>query len=187
MRFVIRAATMEDVTKLMELVEASVRGLQKDDYSPSRIDASIGSAFGVDRQLIEDGTYFVMTPEGDPKTFVASGGWSFRSTLCGSDAMSETVCGEKRDASVLDAAKDYAKIRAIFVHPQWARQGLGSMVLAHCEEAGRAAGFTRFEMGSTLTGMPLYTKKGYEERERTSVSLPNGETLEIVRMVKANF
>jgi GNAT superfamily N-acetyltransferase len=187
MGFVIRAATMQDVAKLMELVEASVRGLQKDDYSQSQIDASIGSAFGVDRQLIEDGTYFVVTAEGDPDTLVASGGWSFRSTLCGSDAMSETVCGEKRDASVLDATRDFAKIRAIFVHPQWARRGLGSLVLAHCEEAARAAGFTRFEMGSTLTGVPLYAQKGYVEREQTSVPLPNGETLEIVRMDKESF
>jgi GNAT superfamily N-acetyltransferase len=184
MSFVIRLAMMEDVPKLLELVEASVRGLQREDYSPTQIDASIGSAFGVDRQLIEDQTYFVVTPVDEPGVFVASGGWSFRGTLCGSDAMHVTHGGAVRDASVLDPAKDFAKVRAIFVHPAWARRGLGSLVLAHCEEAARAAGFTRFEMGSTLTGVPLYTLKGYMELERTSVPLPNGEALEIVRMQK---
>jgi GNAT superfamily N-acetyltransferase len=185
MSFVIRVATMEDVPALLELVEASVRGLQKDDYSPSQIDASIVSAFGVDRQLIEDETYFVVTLDDAQETLVACGGWSYRGTLCGSDAMHVTHGGAARDASVLDAAKDYAKIRAIFVHPAWARRGLGSLVLAHSEEAARAAGFTRFEMGSTLTGVPLYSLKGYVEQIRSRLPLPNGEELTIVRMNKS--
>lgn len=176
---------MEDVPAILALVEASVRGLQAQDYSPSQIDASIGSAFGVDRQLIADQTYFVATPVNDPERLVACGGWSYRSTLCGSDAMSETVCGTPRSASVLDPATDKAKIRAIFVHPDWARRGLGSLVLEHCEQAASAAGFTRFEMGSTLTGVHLYTLKGYVECSRSSVPLPNGETLEIVLMQKS--
>jgi N-acetylglutamate synthase-like GNAT family acetyltransferase len=184
--FTIRTATTDDIPALMSLIEQSVRGLQQNDYSPSQIDSSIGSAFGVDRQLIADQTYFVATPINDPTTFVASGGWSFRRTLCGSDAMGVTHGCIERDASTLDPADPtaFAKIRAIFVHPAWARQGLGSLILAHCEAAARAAGFTRLEMGSTLTGQPLYALKGYTERNRSTVPLPNGEALTIVHMDK---
>ncbi|WP_263378329.1 GNAT family N-acetyltransferase [Granulicella paludicola] len=182
--FTIRPATAEDVPGLLELIELSVRGLQTNDYSPTQIDASIGSAFGVDRQLIADQTYFVATPVDEPTTFVACGGWSYRSTLCGSDAMTVTHGGVQRSASTLDAARDFAKIRAIFVHPAWARRGLGTRVLEHAEDAAKAAGFTRLEMGSTLTGRALYKLKGYIERERADVPLPNGEDLQIIRMEK---
>jgi N-acetylglutamate synthase-like GNAT family acetyltransferase len=182
--FTIRTATSADIPAIEALIEQSVRQLQKDDYSPSQIDASIGSAFGVDRQLISDQTYFVAVPANDPAQLVACGGWSYRSTICGSDAMTITHCGTPRDASVLDPATDFARIRAIFVHPDWARLGLGSMVLSHCEAAAIAAGYTRFTMGSTLTGVPLYALKGYIEQSRSMVPLPKGEDLEIVIMNK---
>jgi len=164
-QFVIRPATIADIPAIRTLVDLSVRGLQQSDYSPTQIDASIGSVFGTDRQLLEDKTYFVATPLNDPSQLVACGGWSYRRTQ-------------------LNPATDFAKIRAIFVHPAWSRRGLGTMILAHCEEAAHAAGFNRFEMGSTLTGVPLYSLKGYTERERTEVLLPNGETLEVVVMDK---
>jgi N-acetylglutamate synthase-like GNAT family acetyltransferase len=182
--FTIRPATKEDVAGLLELIELSVRGLQTNDYSATQIDASIGSAFGVDRQLIADQTYFVATPVDEPTKFVACGGWSYRSTLCGSDAMTVTHGGVERSSSTLDPAKDFAKIRAIFVHPAWARRGLGTVILEHAEDAAKAAGFTRLEMGSTLTGVALYKLKGYAEYERNPVPLPNGEDLEIVVMKK---
>jgi GNAT superfamily N-acetyltransferase len=182
--FTIRPATTEDVAGLLQLIELSVRGLQKYDYSPTQIDASIGSAFGVDRQLIVDQTYFVVTPVDNPTQFVACGGWSYRSTLCGSDAMTVTHGGTERSSATLDPARDFAKIRAIFVHPAWARRGLGTLVLEHAENAAHAAGFRRLEMGSTLTGMALYKLKGYTERERSDVPLPNGESLQIIRMDK---
>jgi GNAT superfamily N-acetyltransferase len=79
---------------------------------------------------------------------------------------------------------DAAKIRAIFVHPSWARRGLGSLILAHCERQAQGAGYRRLEMGSTLTGVPLYRLRGYRELERMTIPLPNGEELAVVRMVK---
>jgi N-acetylglutamate synthase-like GNAT family acetyltransferase len=178
--FAIRPATTNDIPALLELVEQSVRQLQWGDYSPAQIDASIGTAFGVDRQLLADGTYFVATPSEDPARLVACGGWSYRRTMCGSDSLGH------RDATVLDPADPaaYAKIRAIFVHPEWARRGLGSLVLAHCEAAAQAAGFQRFEMGSTLTGVPLYSRRGYIERSRSRLDLTRGESIEIVHMDK---
>ncbi len=178
-QFAIRPATPADIPALADLIEQSVRQLQVNDYSPTQIDASIGSAFGIDRQLLADQTYFVATPIDDPTQLVACGGWSYRRTLCGSDQLTN------RDNTSLDPATDFAKIRAIFVHPAWSRRGLGTLILKHCENAAQAAGFTRFEMGSTLTGVPLYSLKGYIERERIGIPLPNGEDLEVVVMKKS--
>jgi GNAT superfamily N-acetyltransferase len=175
----IRPATVDDIPAVLDLVERSVRGLQVHDYSATQIDSSIGSAFGVDRQLIADQTYFVATPASEPERLVACGGWSFRATLCGSDSLA------KRDNSSLNTATDFAKIRAIFVHPDWARRGLGSLILAYCEAAAQVAGFTRFEMGSTLTGVPLYSLRGYVAEGRSDLTLPNGEELAVVIMRKA--
>jgi GNAT superfamily N-acetyltransferase len=110
---------------------------------------------------------------------VGCGGWSNRRTLFGSDH------ALVRENDFLDPARDAAKIRAIFVHPAWARRGLGSLILKHCEQAAIDAGFRRFEMGSTLTGVPLYTLKGYVEREHIAVPLPNGEVLPVIRMTKS--
>jgi GNAT superfamily N-acetyltransferase len=180
--FSIRVARLEDVAGLDALIEASVRGLQAGDYSPSVIESALVHALGLDRQLIEDGTYFVA--EAADGSMIGCGGWSWRQKLCGSDRLpGESLgCG----ASVADATEGrYAKIRAIYVHPGWARRGLGSMILAHCERAAEAAGFRLLEMGSTLTGVPLYSLRGYRETERMGIVLPNGETLEVVRMVKS--
>ena len=110
--------------------------------------------------------------------FVASGGWSRRKTLCGGDHR------PNRDDSLLDPATEAAKIRAFYVHPYWARRGIGTKILELCENAARAEGFTRFEMGATLTGVRLYARHGYVEVERLGMPLANGESLPIVRMTK---
>lgn len=170
-----RLATQQDAAELRALIEASVRQLQAGDYTAAQIEGALGHTLGLDTQLIADGTYFVAACEG---AIIACGGWSFRRTLFGSDG------GPNRESNRLDPSKDAAKIRAIFVHPNWARQGLGSAILERCENAAREAGFQRFEMGSTLTGVPLYTLKGYVEQERIAVPLPNGETLPVVKMTK---
>ena len=173
---VIRRAVLADVSALHALIEASVRGLQAKDYTPAEIEGALGHALGLDSQLVADGTYFIAEVGGE---MVASGGWSYRATLCGSDGMTG------REPASLDPARDAAKIRAIFVHPGWARRGLGTLMLEYCEERAREAGFTRLEMGSTLTGAPLYRLKGYVERERIAIALPNGEALPVIRMTKS--
>lgn len=172
----IRAATNADVPALNALIEASVRGLQGNDYTPAEIEGALGHALGLDSQLIADGTYFVA--EAADGSVAGSGGWSYRTTLCGSDHL------PGREAGRLDPAVDAAKIRAIFVHPSWARRGLGSLILAYCEGQAQEAGYRRLEMGSTLTGVPLYSLRGYRERERIAIALPNGEELAVVRMTK---
>ena len=184
----IRPATSTDIPVLRDLIEASVRGLQAKDYSPSQIDSALATVFGVDTQLIADGTYFVAENVGSavpvvqqsvPRpSIVGCGGWSKRKTLYGGDQWSG------REAALLDPQHDAAKIRAFFIHPEFARRGIGSMILEACENAAQAAGFTRFEMGATLTGVQLYIARGYVALEDLEVPLANGETLPIVRMEK---
>lgn len=177
--FTLRLATDDDIPALHALIDASVRGLQAGDYTPAQIEGALGTVLGVDTQLIRDRTYFLAeTLVQGQKTAAGCGGWSKRKTLFGADR------GPGREPELLDPAVDAAKVRAIFVHPDFARQGLGSLILATVENAARAAGFRRFEMGSTLTGVPLYRLKGYVETQRIAVPLANGESLPVVRMIK---
>jgi GNAT superfamily N-acetyltransferase len=172
----LRRAAVEDVAGLQALIEASVRGLGSVEYSGAEIEGALGHALGLDTQLIEDGTYFVA--ETGDGLMVGCGGWSWREKLCGSDGLNAaSSCGGSE-------ATGAAKIRAIFVHPGWARRGLGSLILEHVEGEARATGFRRLEMGSTLTGVALYLLRGYRETERMGIALPNGEMLGVVRMVK---
>ena len=180
MKISVRPARAADVPSLRKLIDASVRGLQAGDYSPSQIEGALASVYGVDSQLIADGTYFVAeaTEPGASPVIVGCGGWSKRKTLYGGDQYAA------REDSLLYPARDAAKIRAFFVDPRWARRGVGSMILGSCEQAAEAAGFSRLEMGATLSGVPFYRAKGYSEIENQVVSLSNGETLAIVRMTK---
>jgi GNAT superfamily N-acetyltransferase len=177
MRFQLRVARAEDVTAIRGLIEVSVQGLQVEDYSAAQREGALETVFTVDSQLIADGTYFVAIAERGE--IAGCGGWSFRKTLYGGDHQVEKIAPERLNPMV-----DAAKIRAIFVHPDFARKGLGSLILAAAEEAAMAEGFTRFEMGSTLTGVGLYALKGYREVDRRKVPVGGGETIEVVRMVK---
>jgi GNAT superfamily N-acetyltransferase len=181
----IRPATMNDIPILREVIEASVRGLQSEDYSPSQIEGALQSVYGVDSQLISDGTYLVAealgsqtgTPQNN-RTIIGCGGWSKRKTLYGGDQYTD------RQDSLLDPAYEAAKIRAFFIHPSWARRGVGGLILEACETGALNAGFTRLEMGATLSGVAFYQAKGYTALENLEVPLANGESLPIVRMAK---
>jgi len=175
--FHLRVATVEDVPEIRALIDASVRGLQAADYSAAQIHASLKTVFTIDSQLIADGTYFVALS--DDGELAGCGGWSKRKTLYGGDSQVERIVPE-----LLDPAVDGAKVRAIFVHPRFARMGLGSLILEAAENAAVEAGFRQFEMGSTLTGVALYSLKGYREIERMVVPVGDGEEIEVVRMVK---
>jgi GNAT superfamily N-acetyltransferase len=176
-KFFVRLATRDDIPVLRELIDLSVRVLQREDYSPEQLEAALGTVYGVDTQLIEDGTYFAVE-EDERKKIVACGGWSKRKTLFGSDH------GPGRDSQLLDPRCDAGKIRAFFVHPDWVRRGLASLILKRCEDAAYAEGFRRMEMGATLTGAPMYAARGYAEDEVIEAPLPNGLTLRVVRMSK---
>jgi len=172
----IRQAVPADIPVLRELIAASVRGLQARDYTPVQLENALKTVYGVDSQLIADGTYFAA--ETDETLIVGCGGWSKRKTLYGGDQWSG------REDLLLDPREDAAKIRAFFIRPEWARRGIGSLILEACENAARTAGFTRFEMGSTLTGVAFYRAKGYVELEPMAVPLAGGESLPIVHMAK---
>jgi GNAT superfamily N-acetyltransferase len=176
----IRQAVAADIPVLRTLIDASVRGLQAQDYTQAQIESALTIVYGVDTQLIADGTYFVAESISDDRIRIIAGcgGWSKRKTLYGADH-----CAGRED-DLLDPQTDAAKIRAFFIHPDWARRGLGSMILDACEAAARDAGFTRLEMGATLTGVPFYRARGYAELEQIEVPLENGASMPIVRMGK---
>lgn len=173
-----RLATEEDEAGIRALIQASVRELQAPDYTEAQREAALATVFTTDTQLLVDGTYFVVVDEAG--RLVGCGGWSYRKTLYGGNHQVEAITPE-----LLDPRVDAAKIRAIFVHPEYARRGIGSMILAAAEGAAVGAGFRRFEMGSTLTGVHLYRLKGYREMGRMSVPVGGGETIEVVRMLKS--
>lgn len=196
--FKLRLASTADIPALHELIDLSVRVLQRRDYSPEQLQAALGTVYGVDTQLITDQTYYVVEVDvgadggcererveprrqkgqRHSRKVVACGGWSMRKTLFGSDH------GPNRSSELLDTGRDAAKIRAFFVHPNWARRGLGRLILTRCEEAARVRGFRRFEMGATLTGVPMYTACGYAKDQTIEVPLANGLSLTVVRMSK---
>jgi GNAT superfamily N-acetyltransferase len=171
----LRPATRADIPALTALIDRSVRALHRDDYTAAQIESGLASAYGVDTTLIDDGTYFVLEVDG---AIVAAGGWSKHKTLCGGDL------SPQRDDALLDPALDAAKIRAFYVDPGSVRRGFGSLLLEACEKAARDAGFTRFEMGATLTGVRLYERRGYLAVENMATALPDGVSLPVVRMVK---
>jgi GNAT superfamily N-acetyltransferase len=173
--FSIRPATVGDVPALERLIADSSRALSREDYSPEQIEAALGSAWGVDTQLIADGTYFVVECGG---MIAGCGGWSRRKTLFGSDARKD------REPDLLDPARDAAKIRAFFVHPEWARKGIGRALLDRCEAEAAAAGFHASELMATLPGRRLYQACGYRAGDPIQYPLRAGLTIEFVPMRK---
>jgi GNAT superfamily N-acetyltransferase len=173
--FTIRLATLDDIPVLEELIAASVRILQAPDYSEEQREVALRTVYGVDTQLIRDGTYFSVE---DREVIAACGGWSRRRTLYGGDRHAV------REDSLLNPATEPARIRAFFVRPGWERRGIGSALMQACEQAAIDEGFTRMEMGSTLTGVALYRAHGYTEVESIAVPLGSGLTLPVVRMAK---
>lgn len=173
----LRPARLEDIPVLARLVEASVRGLGRQNYSPQQIESSLKYIFGVDtRLLIEDGTYYVVEIGGQ---IVGAGGWSRRGRLYGG--------GPAKDGAgdnLLDPGRDPAKIRGFYVHPNWARQGIGRQIMSACQDAAGWAGFTRLELLATLTGVPLYAACGFKVVERVELKLPDGVGFPAVRMAK---
>jgi N-acetylglutamate synthase-like GNAT family acetyltransferase len=173
--YTIRKARPEDRDAIQELIAASARGLSQTDYSNEQIEAAISDVFGVDTSLISDGTYFVVEYDGK---LIACGGWSKRKTLFGGDQFAT------RDVTELDPQSEPAKIRAFFVHPEWARKGIAQAILSRCEAEARAAGFRSVELMATLPGVKFYLASGYKQSEQFDYELASGATLPLVPMTK---
>ena len=170
---IIRKATIEDREAIQKLIAASARILSRQHYSDAQIEAAIAMVFGVDTNLIEDGTYFVAEESG---TFVGCGGWSRRKNLFGGDQYSE------RDGAYIDSESP-AKIRAFFIHPDHARKGIARAILARCEDEARAHGFRALELMATLPGIEFYKSCGFSERGAFDLDL-SGVKLELIPMRK---
>jgi GNAT superfamily N-acetyltransferase len=175
MDYVLRKANLDDREAIEQLIVESARGLSRQDYSDSQIEAAIASVFGVDTNLLVDQTYFVAESSG---MLIGCGGWSKRKTLFGGDQF------VNRDPGELDPKSEAAKIRAFFVHPKFARKGIGRAILLACENEARAAGFRSVELMSTLPGIPFYETCGYQRDERVEIELAIGVRLELLPMRK---
>lgn len=175
MDYVIRKATLDDRPAIRDLIAESARGLSRSDYSGRQIEAAVSTVYGVDTDLILDGTYFVAESGG---ALIGCGGWSRRRKLFGGDQYAGQESGE------LDPASEPARIRAFFVHPDHARKGVGRAILAACESAARACGFRSLELMATLPGVKLYRACGYEGDARVEYELGGGVSIEFVPMRK---
>jgi GNAT superfamily N-acetyltransferase len=171
----LRRATLAERDVLEDLIARSARGLSTADYRPEQVEGALQGAFGVDSQLIDDGTYFVVEDAG---VIVGCGGWSFRKTLFGGDKRRE------RDAAELDPRTEPAKIRAFFVDPAHARRGIGTMLLEKCEAEARLRGFSRVELMSTLPGIRLYSARGYAGVQQIQYEAAPGVVIEFLPMSK---
>lgn len=175
-----RVALPGDGDALAVLIDAAISQLQRGFLDPQQIAAS-RAVMGLDRQLIEDGSYFIIVDgEGSNcNAIVGCGGWSRRATLYGGDHSHAL-----RDPALLDPASDAARIRAMYTHPDHARRGIGRMILSLCEDAAQAAGFSRVELMATLSGEPLYRACGYDPIERIE-AMADGIAVPLIRMGKA--
>jgi phosphinothricin acetyltransferase len=168
-----RQATSSDIPAIRALINVSVRGLSEPLYTRQQIDSALRHLFGPDSQLIADGTYYVADVGGE---VIACGGWSRRRTLHGGD---QAKHGED---PLIDPRVEAARIRAFFVHPRWARRGIGRLLFYECSTAAKAAGFRELELTATLPGEPLYATLGFTVVERGAVTMPDGVELQTSRM-----
>jgi GNAT superfamily N-acetyltransferase len=172
--FTYRLATAADMPALQQLMTAAIRELLPQFLPPEKVEASF-AVMGVDSQLIEDGTYFIVEEKG---VTAGCGGWSRRATLFGHNHTAG------RDSRLLDPKSEPARIRAMYTAPAFVRRGVGRRILQLCEAAARAEGFSRTELGATAGGEPLYRACGYTEIERLDVATPGDVTVPITRMGK---
>jgi len=179
MAFTLRTATLEDLPALLEVMAAAISELQKGFLTEEQIESS-RTIMGLDTTLVEDGTYFVVEEEG---RIAGCGGWSRRATLYGGDHTGG------RDAHLLDPSTDAARVRAMYTHPDFARRGVGWLILEECERAAVAEGFTRMQLMGTLSGVPLYTAYGFVEVERVADArtgnTSTGAAVPCIRMERA--
>lgn len=168
-----RLAQRSDLDALRTLMDASIAELQKGFLDEKQIVAS-RAIMGLDTQLIDDGTYFIVECDGE---IAGCGGWSRRATLYGGDHSTA------RDASLLDPKKDSARVRAMYTHPSHTRKGIGRMILSLCENAARAEGYSSVQLMATMSGVPLYSACGYQPQEQI-LDDRGGVPVPLVRMTK---
>lgn len=177
--FEIRLATEDDMPAMMALMDRSIRALLEPYLPPEGVEASF-EFMGIDTQLIRDGTYYAVTTIDDgEEVIVGCGGWSRRETLFGGDHT------RGRDPRLLDPAREPARVRAMYTHPDYVRCGIGTLVIDHCERVAIGEGFVRFSLASTLAGEPLYRKCGYVPVQHFDAVSSKGIKVPLIRMEKS--
>ncbi len=171
----LRIARLDDVEQITTLIQRSVRVLCASDYSEKQIEYALKTAWGLDLQLIMDGTYLVVETG---EQLAACGGWSYRKTLFGNNSE------ENRDSSVINPKNGTAKIRAFFVDPEYSRMGLGSLIMCHCEKAARKRGYSKLELMATLPGKRLYERHGFVAGKPLEYPLEGPMTITFIAMEK---
>jgi GNAT superfamily N-acetyltransferase len=174
----LRIARLDDRDAIDALIARSARALSTGCYTGEQVASLLRYVFGADTQLIRDGSYFVGQVEDGG--LVAAGGWSRRRTLYGGDVM------KGDEDPLLDPGSEPARIRAFFVHPDWARQGLGRRIFSECLAAARAAGFRTLALVATMPGEPLYRALGFRLTERFELTLPDGVRVPVATMVRSS-
>lgn len=169
-------ATEADIPALHRVMERAIEALQNEFLDPAQVAAS-HKVMGLDSQLVRDGTYFIVEEGGQ---IAGCGGWSFRATLYGGD---ESIVG--REPARLDPSRDAAKVRAMYTDPDFVRRGVGRAILDLCEDAARAAGFSRVELMGTAAGVPLYRAAGYAPVAPLELADVDGVAVPLLRMGKA--
>jgi GNAT superfamily N-acetyltransferase len=173
MEFTHRIATTDDLVVLEAVMDAAISELQQGFLTPEEIESS-RAIMGIDTQLIQDGTYYVVL-EGE--AVAGCGGWSRRATLYGGDHT------PGRDPELLDPTVDAARVRAMYTNPAYARRGVGWLILSLCHQAAKDEGFKRLELMGTMAGEPLYAKYGFVPIERLTDDR-GGVAVPLVKMAK---
>ena len=171
----LRYAKLSDINAITKLIALSARTLGGEFYKNDTIESALKSAFGVDTQLIKDQTYFVIEKN---LQLIACGGWSYRKTLFGSDN------SNLRDPEKLNSKTGTAKIRAFFIHPDYARQGFGTQIIKHCEQEASKHGFNTIELMGTLSGVSFYEKHGYHGDKTIAYTMNDNSSIEFLPMMK---
>jgi GNAT superfamily N-acetyltransferase len=169
-----RLATHEDLPQLQTLIDLAIDRNQREFLDVDQISSS-RAIMGLDTQLVDDGTYFVVECDG---AIAGCGGWSRRATMYGGDHSSG------RDAALLNPESDAARVRAMYTHPDFVRRGIGKLILELCEQAARAEGFRRLELVATMSGEPLYRSAGYSSVEEMS-DASGGAAVPLLLMAKS--
>jgi len=170
-----RSACADDIPAMVAIMEAAISNLMDDFLTPEQVEASF-EVMGLDTQLVEDGTYFVIL---DKEQIIGCGGWSNRATLYGNNQT------KGRDARLLNPITDAARIRAMYTHPDHVRRGVGRMIMTLCEGKARENGFSRCELMATLAGEPLYRVCGYRAVEYEDAVAANGVVVPLIKMEKS--
>jgi len=176
MNFKFRKANFNDINKIEQLIEISAKSINSELYNESEINAALGNAWTVDKQLVIDKTYWLV--ENKEEEIIGCGGWSKRKLLFGK---SESI---DLNVTELKSGIEPARIRAFFVHPEYKRMGIGKELLKICESEAKSHGFISLELVATLSGENLYSANGFKEIKRYEVELGNGITNKVVSMKK---